>query len=397
MLAAMLSRRRFVLAAGALALVGCGDGGTIASVETSGDVARPGAPGVAEPVRVGYTLRRPAAVSAVLTGAGREWPLREPTPRRAGEPYQISFDGTVPAGQGQDRSVLVDGGYELRITAVEPGGRTDQRAVPLRVEAADPSPLELLGPSLSLGAISPDGDGVEDEVRIAYRLGKEAMVELWAFDDRGGRATIQAPARRPAGEHAVLWDGSAGGRVFGGKRLIDGQYSLALRAWDEAGNTRQREVPLRIVNGGIERVEVAEVRMTPERLKVGEKLRLFARVVNTGETTVRTAAPGTTMAQASNRPFSTIPEKPSSGAWRLGLGWATQDQELPIRWGLLPDPTGTIPPGGEAVVEAEIVVTENVLGAVPPGQPVRFFVGVVREGIGMSGGRVGDHLISVER
>jgi hypothetical protein len=394
----MLSRRRFLLAAGALALVACGDSATIATLETSGEVAKPGAPGVAEPIRVGYTLRRPAAVSAVL-GAddGREWPLRAATPRTPGEPYQIAFDGTVPAGPGQDRAVLADGAYELRLIAVESDGRTDRRAVAVRVESADAAPLELDGPTLSLSAISPDGDGVDDEARISYRLGKEATVEIWAYDEKGGRATIQAPTRRPAGEHAVLWDGSAGGRVFGGKRLVDGQYAVALRAWDAAGNSRHRELPLRILNGGIERVEVAEVRMTPERLRIGETLRLRARVVNTGETTVRTAAPRPDAAQATDRPFATIPEKPSSGAWRLGLGWATQDQELPIRWGLLPDPTGTIPPGGEAVVEAEIVVAENVLTNVPDGQPVRFFVGVVREGIGMSGGRVGDHLVTVAR
>src|SRR5688572_1204358 len=189
----MLTRRAFLVGAGGALLVGCASGGTIASLETNGDVAKPGAPGVAEPIRVGYTLRRPAAVSAVLSGGGKEWPLREPTERRAGEPYQIAFDGTVPAGQGQDRSVLADGAYELRLTAVEPDGHTDQRAVPVRVEAADASPLELDGPTLSLAAISPDGDGVEDEVRIAYRLGKEAMVEIWAYDQRGGRATIQAP------------------------------------------------------------------------------------------------------------------------------------------------------------------------------------------------------------
>jgi hypothetical protein len=394
----MLSRRRFLLAAGAAVLVGCGDSATIAAVETSGEVARPGAPGVAEPIRVGYTLRRPAAVSAALSGpGGREWPLRPATPRMAGEPYQIAFDGTVPAGQGQDRSVLADGAYELRLTAVEPDGRADHRAIAVRVESVDAAPLELDGPTLSLGAISPDGDGVDDEVRISYRLGKEAMVELWAYDAKDGRATIQAPTRRPAGEHALLWDGSAGGRVFGGKRLVDGEYAVALRAWDAAGNSRHRELPLRIVNGGIERVEVAEVRITPERVRVGEKVRLRARVVNTGETTVRTAAPRSDAAQATDQPYAAIPEKPSSGAWRLGLGWATQEQELPIRWGLLPDPTGTLPPGGEAVVEADVVVAANVLTDVPAGQPVRFFVGVVREGIGMSGGRVGDQLITVER
>ena len=33
-----------------------------------------------------------------------------------------------------------------------------------------------------------------------------------------------------------------------------------MTARDEAGNVRQREAPLRIANGGIERVEIAEAR-----------------------------------------------------------------------------------------------------------------------------------------
>jgi hypothetical protein len=398
------SRRRFLLGSAALLLTGCAERPTIASVETSGEVARPGAPGVAEPVRVAYTLRRPASVSAVLQGAGQEWRLREPTHRQAGEQYQISFDGTVPLGPGADRAVLPDGSYELRLRAEEGDGPRDERAVPLRVVAADTVPLELTGPTLSLSTITPDGDGVDDEVRIAYRLGKEATVEIWAFDDRGVRATILAPNRRPAGDHSLLWDGSAGGRVFGGKRLFDGQYTVALRARDEAGNVRQREAPLRIANGGVERVEIAEVEITPAALRLGEKLHLRVRAVNTGETTVRTMGPPPGTEYRTGQSFSALidpgterPYQPLSGAWRVGLGWATEDQELPLRWGLLPDPGATLAPGDAAVIEADVVVDDNVLLALPEGAPVRFFVGAAREGVGLRGGRVGDHLVHVTR
>jgi hypothetical protein len=384
-------------------MVGCGDGPAIASVEMSGEVARPGAPGVAEPVRIAYSLRRPAEVSAVLRGGGQEWRLREPTPRRTGEQYQIAFDGTVPLGSGADRTVLPDGAYELRLSAEEPDGRRDERAVRLRVSSADAAPIEVDGPTLSLSTITPDGDGVDDEVRIVYRLGKEATVEIWAFDDRGLRATILAPTLRPAGEHALVWDGSAGGRVFGGKRLFDGRYTVALRVQDEAGNVRQREAPLRIANGGIERVEIAEAEIAPARLRLGQKLHLRVRVVNTGETTVRTMGPPPGTEYQTGHPFSALidpsttrPYQPVSGAWRVGLGWGTQKQELPLRWGLLADPAASLDPGGEAIVEADVIVDREVLADLPPGAPVRFFVGAVREGVGLSGGRVGDRLVQVD-
>ena len=398
----LLSRRRLLLGSAALLLVGCADGPTIASVETSGQVARPGAPGVAEPVRVAYTLRRPASVSAVLRGDGQEWRLREPTARQPGERYEISFDGTVPLGAGADRAVLADGAYELRLRAQEEGGRGDERAVPLRVDAVESAPLEVSGPTLSLSTITPDGDGVDDEVRIGYHLGKEATAEIWAFDDRGDRVTILAPTLRPPGDHYLLWDGSAGGRVFGGKRLFDGQYTVALRVEDQAGNVRQREAPLRIANGGIERVEIAEVEITPSALRLGQTLHLRVRVVNTGETVVRTMGPPPGTEYRTSQPFSALldpstgkPYQLVSGAWRVGLGWGTQKQELPLRWGLLPDPARTVGPGEAAVVEADVVVDEEALADVPPGAPVRFFVGAVREGVGLSGGRVGDHLVQV--
>src|SRR5919198_2710935 len=91
-----LSRRRLLLGSAALLLVGCADGPTIASVETSGQVARPGAPGVAEPVRVAYTLRRPASVSAVLRGDGQEWRVRGPPPPPPGGRGENNLAGTPP-------------------------------------------------------------------------------------------------------------------------------------------------------------------------------------------------------------------------------------------------------------------------------------------------------------
>jgi hypothetical protein len=72
-----LSRRSLLLTVAALPLVGCGDGGTISQFETSGDTARPGGRGLAQPVRVSYAVRRPALVAAVVRGpGGRPWAPR---------------------------------------------------------------------------------------------------------------------------------------------------------------------------------------------------------------------------------------------------------------------------------------------------------------------------------
>jgi hypothetical protein len=394
-----LTRRRLLAGLAALPIAGCARGATISQFTSSGQTARPGGRGLARPVQVSYALSRAAAVSASLRAPdGREWPLRGQTPRTPGEEYQLSFDGTVPIGEGADRQVLPDGQYELRLTAVEPDGARDERTTTIAVEGSEGQTLDLTGPTLSHALITPDGDGVDDEVRIRFELSHAATVEVAAEDDRGNRAPILAPSARPAGPGEVLWDGSQGGRVFGGRRLPDGNYQVSVTARDDAGNVLRRLAPLRIANGGIERVEIAEATITPERLRLGERLTVRVRVVNSGETTIRTMGPPPTTAYRTSESYSTIaaadgkPYAIVSGAWRLGLGWKDADQELPLRWGLLADPGGQLPPGASAVVEATVTVDR-----LPPtiGERARFWVGVIREGVGMTSGRVGDRVVVI--
>lgn len=394
-----LSRRRLLLTTLAWPLVACTAGATIARFDPSGPTARPGGRGLAQPVNVHYELNRPATVEAIVRDAsGKDWPLRETTDRLPGEEYQVTFDGTVPLGTGGDRQVLPDGAYELRLTATEPTGARDVRTAPIRVEAAAVDPLDLTGPTLSHTAITPDGDGVDDEVRIGLRLSKDALLEVAAQDAAGARTAILPPAHRPAGEHQLLWEGSSGGRVFGGKRLPDGQYTIVVTARDDAGNVRVRQAPLRIANGGVERLEIVNATIEPGRIRLGDQLRIRVEVANTGETVLRTMGPppGThyrtgqshsTLLAANGRPYEIV-----AGAWRIGLGWKDADQELPLRWGLLPDIAGTIAPGGRAIVEA--VVTVDRLPSTLT-TSARFWVGAMREGIGMTSGRVGDRVVEL--
>ena len=398
-----LSRRRFLFAAGALALVGCGEGPTIAQFDVSGDVARPGGRGLAQPITIGYRLARAASVSALLRGQGGEWPLRTAAPREPGEDYQLVFDGSVPTGDA-DRTVVGNGKYQLSLVALEPDGRRDERSAALEVAGGDAQPLQLDGPTLSLNTITPDGDGVDDEVRISFKLSKPAEVEVTAENDQGDRAAVLAPSRRDAGDGSVLWDGSAGGRVFGGKRLPDGQYTVTVVARDDAGNVRQRQAPLRIANGGIERLEIAEVTIGPAQIHLGDQLKIHVKVVNSGETVLRTMGPGPATLYHTNESFSTIkdpktnqPYQLTSGAWRVGLGWQDAPQELPLRWGLLASPDGTIQPGGTTTVDAVVQVEHGFEFDPPNGQPrqVRFWVGAIREGVGLATGRVGDQVVTI--
>ncbi|TAK22825.1 MAG: hypothetical protein EPO26_10240 [Chloroflexota bacterium] len=375
-------------------LVACAPG-PIDWFEVSGSVARPGARGIAFPVQATFALRQSGTVSAAVVGPTGEWSLRDPIARRPGEVHQIAFDGTIPSTDGRERTVLPNGAYELRLRVIGDTGARDERSVPVMVESVDGVPLGLDGPRLSLAAISPDGDGVEDEVQIGYTVSKEATVEIWAVSERGDRATIQGPTARNPGAYVLPWDGSAGGRVFGGKRLPDGKYAIAMQATDRAGNMRYREAPLVISNGGIERLEIAEVTFTPTRVRVGDTLRARIRVVNTGETTTRTMAPSPSSVYRASESFSDRRDatgsviRPEAGAWRVGVGWQGATQELPLRWGLAEATVTTIAPGAEVILDVAFVVD------LPPNPAQRFWVGIVREGVGLSGGRVGDRVIEI--
>src|SRR4029450_12801364 len=100
----------------------------------------------------------------------------------------------------------------------------------------------------------------------------------------------------------------------------------------------------------------------PALLRLGERLTVRIRIINSGETTIRTMGPPPATPYRTSESYSTVrapngqPYAIVSGAWRVGLGWQDGDQELPLRWGLLADLGGQIPPGGSAVVEATVTV-----------------------------------------
>jgi len=80
------------------------------------------------------------------------------------------------------------------------------------------------------------------------------------------------------------------------------------------------------------------------------------------------------------------------GTWRVGVSWENAPQAFPIRWGLFADLNRLLLPGEEVVVEGQIRILER-----PPSRTLRFFAGVIQEGVGYPGGRVGDTVITRHR
>ena len=150
------------------------------------------------------------------------------------EPYRsgdvtFRWDGRTNSGE-----VVPDARYRLRIH-LRGARRTIQLPNTVLVDTKPPK-LDLL--EVSHGAISPDGNRVNDRVRIAYRANEKSGALLLV----DGRAVIEGRAR-PPGRSVLFWRGT-----IAGAPVDAGVYELSLRVRDLAGNLSlpAGPVPVRI-------------------------------------------------------------------------------------------------------------------------------------------------------
>jgi flagellar hook assembly protein FlgD len=115
-----------------------------------------------------------------------------------------------------DGSALVDGSYDVRVTARTATGVVVERDTPLTVSSV----LGLV--SATPAAFSPNGDGRNDTLDVSFALTAPAQVRIRI--ERDGR-WVASPlaATYAAGAHRFTWDGS---RVSG--RLRDGAYDAVV-------------------------------------------------------------------------------------------------------------------------------------------------------------------------
>ncbi len=226
----------------------------------------PNGDGQADTTTIAFTLTVDANVTvAVLDAAGttvaelesRRW-------RRAGQ-RSLTFDG----------GGLPDGSYVVRVSAQATGGRTAAVDIPLAVTRA------IGRVTLSVPALTPNGDGAADTVSIVVPLAAPATLTVRILRDGKWVATpFSAPVA--AGEQVVTWDGT--------KRLgkaADGTYSVSVEAVGERG-TAGVELPLLF---DAHAPVVSVVSDAPPRLRVSEPATLVLRS-NGARRTIRVAAAG---------------------------------------------------------------------------------------------------------
>jgi hypothetical protein len=156
-------------------------------------------------------------------------------------------------GLGDDGALARSGKYQLRLH-LERSRRTFLVPTPVIL---DTTPPRIRSVAVSPASISPDGDGVDDRVVIAYRSGSKAWPTLLV----DGRTAVRGKARA-AGKARFSW----GGRLDG-QTVPAGSHRLALELRDLAGNLSKR------VPAGVVRVRYIELLRNVYRVERGGLLR----------------------------------------------------------------------------------------------------------------------------
>ena len=179
----------------------------------------------------------------------------------AGRDYPVGTVATAWDGRDDTGRVVPEGAYRPRVH-LERERRTIVLPNPIRVDVTPPTiRLTRLQPR---DAISPDGDGRNDRLRVFYAIDEPAQALLSV----GGRRAVKTRFERQ--EDKLEWFGRRGG-----KPLPAGRYRLQLRAEDTAGNVG----PPATSTITIRYVELARsLVVVPPRVRFGIGVRTDARV-----------------------------------------------------------------------------------------------------------------------
>jgi hypothetical protein len=182
---------------------------------------------------IGFRLRRADRLRlSLLDDEGEEVRTLVRGVRTTRGPHEYLWDGRDDEGR-----LVAEGRYRPKVEL----GRADRTIVlpnPIHVDMTAPV---VRVTSVRPRAISPDGDGLGDIVRIRYRANERARGLLYV----NGELSVVSRSQRPAG--VLQWLGGAAD----GDRLPPGRYRLTVRARDLAGNVSRAVlaaiVPLRYI------------------------------------------------------------------------------------------------------------------------------------------------------
>ncbi len=360
----------------------------LSELRLSSTVIAPNGMGDTQPIEVGYTLSRPATVTAYAGSAsGEKLYLERDEHRPVAGQYVLAFRGVyAPDPNGLERRVLPSGGYRLVIEARDASGVLQQSAAQVEVRDADTNPPTIEMLTVSPEIISPNSDGIDDVARISYRTTKEATVTLYVVSESGRRYLSERGEHRAPGEYAFIWDGQIGLSL-----LPSGRYRLAVEAQDAAGNVAVAERSFKIDSASYPDARLLSVSFQPQRLELGGVVTVEMRVKNTGNTVLRTHGPDPGYSYGSYETFGTIEGgsfRDRKGYWRVGVDWTTAPDDegarYPYRWGFGKD----LQPGEEATVVGQIRIDHRY-------PRLWLYAGLIEEQVRYWDGEVGRTVVEI--
>lgn len=364
-------------------------GGSVINDPKTGNMIVPDGTGIHDEADVYYTLTRRAEVTATLIGPdGKSYDIRA-AQQRAPDRYMIPFRGLVKVPNTNWLRVLPDGSYKLNVSAKDAAGNSVARQAMIAVTHADTAPPLINDVVVDPTTFSPNGDGIDDTVRVSYTLTKESKVRVYATDKSGGFSLIKAEDK----QHAVLQSFDWGGTAAGGTIVLpDGDYTIHIEATDPAGNFTDATTQATIAQGGTPRVEITEAKFSPTALAFGMPLNVSITVKNTGTVPVRTLGPPPGTDYTTEMNFSSFLDPTDKtralfferpGVWRVGVSWQNAPQSYPVRWGFFPDDKTMLQPGDS------VTITGTIHVLIKTQHEQVFYAGLEQGGVGFPVAQVG--------
>jgi len=372
--------RLLVLCLALLAMAACSSKPLVYGVAIQPDVISPNADGNADVARISYALSRRARVSIYfLDEQGNRHVFRSDASRPRGE-YQALFSGVI------DNRLLPDGRYTCVLEATADDGEKVKTEVPLTIQGGEPDYIEIRNLNIYPATFTPNRDGINDRVTIAYYLTKEAKkVEVYLLDEKGNKYPIPEDKIRPAGQAGNHEHDYEGGVDLGATPPPDGTYTVVVEAEDAVGNRDVARGQLTIVNGGVPRAEIVNraAQWSSSVVPLGGTLTFTCTVRNIGKVGIRTTGPepGTLYTTSENFNSKGFYEEP--GVFRVGLDFEgnSSGRIYPFRWQLGRDEELTEIDGQKYLMPGQIVTVVGHLKIVD--EPVKvapyYWLGLIHE------------------
>jgi hypothetical protein len=162
-----------------------------------------------------------------------------------------------------------------------------------------------------LPVVSPDGDGVDDEQHLSYRVVRPSTATVTLRAPDGTAAFTETGAREP-GSHEIAFPPGAGGAAAAG--VAEGRWKLEAQGIDDLGRTTtMTRVFVVNLTLGFVRPERNVLRLPPE----GGSVKILWKLTRQARVGVTVSTPGGTVVRAFSRLL--YPAGDASVTWN-GLG-----------------------------------------------------------------------------